>query len=153
MYYYGNYVEQSYEKAFELFNEIAEEDHDAKYYIAEMYYYGKYVKRDTKKAFELFNEIAEVDENARDFIRDMYNDTGRIEKNSMSFNFWEEVMKKTFEIYDYLKELGYEDREEQQNMTMDIIQAIEDNQNIIIEARSWYRKILCISNTINAILY
>lgn len=48
--------------------------------------------------------------------------------------FWEEVMKKVFEIYDYLKSLGYEDREEQQNMSMDIIQAIEDNQNIIIEA-------------------
>jgi hypothetical protein len=153
MYYYGNYVEQNYKKAFELFNEIAEEDHDAKYYIAEMYYYGKYVKRDTKKAFELFNEIAEEDENARDFIRNMYNDTGRIEKNSMSFNFWEEVMKKTFEIYDYLKELGYEDREEQQNMTMDIIQAIEDNQNIIIEARCWNWKILCLFDTINAILY
>lgn len=48
--------------------------------------------------------------------------------------FWEEVMKKVFEIYDHLKGLGYEDREEQQNMSMDIVQAIEDNQNIIIEA-------------------
>ena len=61
-------------------------------------------------------------------------------------------MKETFEMYDKLKELGYEDRVEQQNMTMDIIQAIEDNQNIVTEARCWYWKILCIFNTINTIL-
>lgn len=70
----------------------------------------------------------------------------------MGFDFWEEVIREVFDIYDYLKNCGFEDREDQQNMTFDIIQAIEDNQNIVIEARSWNRKILCIFNTINVVL-
>ena len=90
-----------------------------------------------KKAFELFSKIADYDNDAKAYINDMYEDKVHIKKNSITFDFWEEVMKKTFEIYDQLKELGYEDRVEQQDMTMDIIQAIEDNQNIVIEARCW----------------
>lgn len=74
-----------------------------------------------------------------------------MEKN-MEFDFWEEVIREVFDIYDYLKNYGFEDREDQQNMTFDIIQAIEDHQNIVIEARSWNRKILCIFNTINVVL-
>lgn len=70
----------------------------------------------------------------------------------MEFDFWEEVIREVFDIYDYLKNYGFEDREDQQNMTFDIIQAIEDHQNIVIEARSWNRKILCIFNTINVVL-
>jgi len=92
--------------------------------------------------------------NDKEFILDsqVFEKKIHLERNSSYFNFWEEIMEETFEIYDKLIELGYEDREEQQNMTMDIIQAIEDNQNIVIEARCWYWKLLCICNTINAIL-
>ena len=92
--------------------------------------------------------------NDKEFILDsqVFEKKIHLERNSSYFNFWEEIMEETFEIYDKLIELGYEDREEQQNMTMDNIQAIEDNQNIVIEARCWYWKILCIFNTINAIL-
>lgn len=102
-------------------------------------------------AWGIFNEFDEYD-NAKSYINDMYKYSGYREKNSMNFNFWEEVMDKIFEIYDSLRYLGYEDREDQQNMTMDIIQAIEENQNIVIEARSWNWEILCIFNTINVIL-
>lgn len=94
-------------------------------------------KEDCKKAFELFSKTADYDKDAKEYINDMYEDKVHIKKNSIAFGFWEEVMEKIFEIYDQLIKLGYEDRVGQQDMTMDIIQAIEDNQNIIIEARSW----------------
>ena len=139
MFYNGEYVVEDYKKAFQIFNTLVEKHNhsDATFYLGEMYYYGFYVREDRKKAFELFSKIADYDNDAKSYINDMYEDKVHIKKNSITFDFWEEVMKKTFEIYDYLKELGYEDREEQQNMTMDIIQAIEDNQNIVIEARCW----------------
>ena len=154
MFYNGEYVVENYKKAFQIFNTLVEKHNhsDATFYLGEMYYYGFYVREDRKKAFELFSKIADYDNDAKSYINDMYEDKVHIKKNSITFDFWEEVMKKTFEIYDQLKELGYEDRVEQQDMTMDIIQAIEDNQNIVVEARCWNWQILCLFNTINALL-
>ena len=89
-----------------------------------------------------FEEICFIEEESkivREFLQ-MCNDYYTFSKSGdilITDSEYDEVMKKTFEIYDQLKELGYEDRVEQQDMTMDIIQAIEDNQNIVIEARCW----------------
>lgn len=154
MYYNGEYVVEDYKKAFQIFSTLVEKynNNDATFYLGEMYYYGFYVREDRKKAFELFSKIADHDNDAKAYINDMYEDKIHIKNDSITFEFWEEVMKQIFEIYDQLKELGYEDRVEQQNMTMDIIQAIEDNQNIVVEARCWNWQIICVFVTINALL-
>lgn len=47
---------------------------------------------------------------------------------------WEEIMKETLAFFEKMKELGYEDRIGQQDMSYDIIESIRDNQNIIVEA-------------------
>ena len=56
-YYCGIDVEEDYEKAFELYSEIAEFNDDAKERIAEMYFFGRGVRQNYKKAFETFNDI------------------------------------------------------------------------------------------------
>lgn len=123
MFYNGEYVVENYKKAFLIFNTLVEKHNhsDATFYLGEMYYYGFYVRENRKKALELFSKIADYDNDAKSYINDMYEDKVHIKKNSITFDFWEEIMKETFEIYDKLKELGYEDRIEQQDMTMDII--------------------------------
>ena len=56
MYYYGQYVEQNFEKAFELFNDIynKKQDKDAKFYIGEMKYFGTGTNQSYKEAYEIF---------------------------------------------------------------------------------------------------
>lgn len=47
---------------------------------------------------------------------------------------WEDIMKETLDFFEKMKELGYEDRIGQQDMSYDIIESIIDDQNIIVEA-------------------
>lgn len=74
--YYGRGIEQSYEKAFKMFEEIIAETNNAtaKFYIGEMYYYGDCVKVDHEKAYKIFNELVEQynDIPAEDYLGRMY---------------------------------------------------------------------------------
>ena len=74
--YYGRGIEQSYEKAFKMFEEIIDETNNAiaKFYIGEMYYHGDYVKVDYEKAYEIFNELVEQynDIPAENYLGRMY---------------------------------------------------------------------------------
>lgn len=47
---------------------------------------------------------------------------------------WEEVMANTMNFFDTMKDKGYEDRVGQQDMSLDIVDAIKDQQNVIVEA-------------------
>lgn len=71
-YYYGIGTEQDYDKAYDIFNELAEkyEHINSKKFIAEMYYLGVYLKQDNEKAYEIFNELAEKhnDEDAKMYL-------------------------------------------------------------------------------------
>ena len=60
MYYHGLGVQQSYERAFSLFEASADQDNtDARTFLGYMYDEGKGVKRDRQKAYELYQQSAD----------------------------------------------------------------------------------------------
>lgn len=55
MYYYGWFVEQNYEKAYEYFKQS--QHPDSYYYIGLMYYYGEYLEQNDEEAFRIFSML------------------------------------------------------------------------------------------------
>lgn len=55
MYYWGSFVEQNYEKAYEYFKES--QHPDSYYYIGLMYYYGDYLEQNNEEAFKIFSML------------------------------------------------------------------------------------------------
>ena len=76
MYYFGQYVEINYEKAYEFFSQLVEERNyaSAKYYIGRMYYYGQYLPQNYQKAFDIFEELVETnnDYDAKYYLGETY---------------------------------------------------------------------------------
>ena len=55
MYYWGNYVEKDYKKAFEIWKPLADNgDARAQWFIGRLYYEGKHVEKNYKTAYAWF---------------------------------------------------------------------------------------------------
>ena len=62
MYFFGNYVMQNYEKAFEQYTKAAEQGYPkALVNLGGMYLLGKYVKQDYNIAIEYYKKATEQD--------------------------------------------------------------------------------------------
>ena len=98
MYYYGEYVEQDYEMAFNIFNELAEkyDDPESMKKIADMYYYGYYVGQNYEKAFNIYKDLADnyEEEFAKLSLANMYENGEYVEQD----------YEKAFDIYIELSE-------------------------------------------------
>ena len=97
-YYLGIDVDQDYEKAYEIFNELVEKDdfQYAKSFIGAMYYWGEYVEQDYKKAYEIFSKLIEEydDIGSKLYLADMYRLGQYVNRDySKAFKMYEELVE------------------------------------------------------------
>ena len=92
MYYYGNYVEKNYKKAFEKFNEVANlyNNKQAIDYLAYMYYFGQEVEVNYKIARKYYENILDEE------YDEIYYRLGKIYKEGLECEKDEEKAEKYF---------------------------------------------------------
>ena len=83
-YYYGDYLDVNYEKAYKIFSELAKPEMERKHELAyrmgkenlaKMYYYGQYVEQSYQKAYDIFKELVEKynDKSAKEYLEKIEN--------------------------------------------------------------------------------
>ena len=84
-FYFGRGVKINYQKAFEMFCEVADKQNNAyaKSYLAIMYYYGKYVEKNYEKEYNIFCELIEQydDKYSKYYIGLMYYNGNYVKKD------------------------------------------------------------------------
>ncbi len=103
----GDGIERNLEKAYKIYNDLANnyEDFESKLNIAYMYYFGNdYIKQDFNIAFEKFNEIknGDVDGSILYYIGYMYdNGYGTKKDEKLAFEYYKKSAEKGFTFAEY----------------------------------------------------
>ena len=99
MYYEGMGFKNDYEKAYNIFNELATQYNDrwSKYYLGQMYYFGQYVEQNYEKAYNIFNELVNEynDADSKYYLGQMYYLGQYVEQNyEKAYNIFNELANK-----------------------------------------------------------
>lgn len=97
MYYEGMGIKNDYEKAYNIFNELATQYNDrwSKYYLGQMYYVGQYVEKSFEKAYNIFNKLVTQynDRWSKYYLGQMYYFGEYVEKNyEKAYNIFNELV-------------------------------------------------------------